>query len=83
MTTQPETLQEKATQDSAEEKVRRNVGIWGAMRKHALVLGLSFAGFGAFALFAGWAFYKASQLGGGWRSLGPIWPFVLGGCVAV
>ena len=76
MTMRPETSQDKATQDPADEKVPRN-------RKHAVVWGLAFAGFGAFALFAGWAFYKGSQLSGGWRSLAPIWPFVLGGCLAV
>jgi hypothetical protein len=50
-----------------------------AMRKHAIVLGLAFAGLAAFAVFAGWAFFASSKLGGGWRSLGPIWPYVLGG----
>jgi hypothetical protein len=79
MTMQPETLQEKTTRDPAEEKLRRR----GAMRKHATVVGLAFAGFAAFALYAGWAFYMGSRLGGGWRSLEPILPFVLGGCVAV
>ena len=83
MTKQPETLQKKATQEPAEEKARRNSGIRRARRRRAIGLGLTFVGLGAFALFAGWAFYKASQFGGGWRSLEPIWPFVLGGCVAV
>ena len=53
------------------------------MGKHAAVLGLAFAGLAACALFLGWAFYEASVVGGGWRSLGPIWPYVLGGVVAV
>lgn len=53
------------------------------MRKHAFVLGLTFAGLAAFAVFAGWAFYEGSQLGGGWASLGPVWPYVLGGAVVV
>jgi len=53
------------------------------MRKHAQILGLTFVALAAFAVFAGWAFFASSQLGGGWRSLGPIWPYVLGGCVVV
>lgn len=53
------------------------------MRKHALVLGLTFAGLAAFAVFAGWAFYQGSRLGGGWRSLGPVWPYVVGGVLVV
>lgn len=51
------------------------------MRTHVIVLGLTFAGLAAFAVFAGWAFFEGSQFGGGWRSLGPIWPFVVGACV--
>lgn len=53
------------------------------MRRHAVVLGLAFLGLGAFAIFAGWAFFAASDLGGGWRSLGPIWPYVVGGVAVV
>lgn len=53
------------------------------MRKHAVVLGLTFAGLAAFAVFAGWAFYEGSQFGGGWASLGPVWPYVLGGAAVV
>ena len=53
------------------------------MRKHAIVLGLTFIGLAGFAVFAGWAFFEGSKLGGGWRSLGPIWPYVLGGIVVV
>jgi hypothetical protein len=49
------------------------------MRKHAVVLGLTFVGLAAFAVFAGWAFFEGSKMGGGWRSLGPIWPYVAGG----
>ena len=30
-------------------------------------------------LFAGWAFFATSNIGGGWASLGPIWPYVAGG----
>lgn len=53
------------------------------MRKHAVVLGLAFLGLAAFAVFAGWAFFAASAIGGGWASLGPIWPYVVGGVVVV
>jgi len=53
------------------------------MRKHAIVLGLTFIGLAGFAVFAGWAFFEGSKLGGGWRSLGPIWPYVVGGVVVV
>lgn len=54
-----------------------------AMKKHAIVLGLTFLGLAGFAMFAGWAFFASSKLGGGWRSLGPIWPYVVGGVVVV
>ena len=53
------------------------------MGKHTAVLGLSFAGLAAFALFAGWAFFAGSHIGGGWRSLGPVWPYVAGGAAVV
>ncbi len=53
------------------------------MRRHAIFLGLSFLGLAAFALFTGWAFFAASRIGGGWRSLGPIWPYVAGGALVV
>jgi hypothetical protein len=53
------------------------------MGKHAVILGLTFVGLAAFAVFAGWAFFEGSKLGGGWRSLGPIWPYVAGGLVVV
>jgi hypothetical protein len=52
------------------------------MRKHAVILGLTFAGLAAFAVFAGWAFFAESKLGGGWRTLGPVWPYVMGTCLA-
>jgi hypothetical protein len=48
------------------------------MRKHALLFTLTFLGLAAFAVFTGWAFMAT---GGGWRSLAPIWPYVLGGAV--
>jgi len=51
------------------------------MRRHAVLLTFTFLGLAGFAVFAGWAFYAAQKLGGGWRSLQPIWPFVLGGAV--
>jgi hypothetical protein len=51
------------------------------MRKHVVILSLTFAGLAGFAVFAGWAFFQGA--GGGWRSLGPIWPYVLGGCLVV
>lgn len=53
------------------------------MGKHVVVLGLAFLGLAAFAVFAGWAFFAGSQMGGGWASLGPIWPYVVGGLVVV
>ena len=53
------------------------------MRKHAVIIGLTFLGLAAFAVFAGWAFFAGSKLGGGWHSLGPIWPYVLGGALIV
>ncbi|MFI4966978.1 MAG: hypothetical protein ACHP9T_16630 [Caulobacterales bacterium] len=46
------------------------------MRKHGLDIGLAFLGLAAFAGVAGWAAYALSQMSGGWRSLGPIWPYV-------
>lgn len=53
------------------------------MGKHAVVLGLAFLGLAAFAVFAGWAFFAASEIGGGWASLGPILPYVVGGVLVV
>ena len=53
------------------------------MGKSAAVLGVAFMALAAFALFLGWAFFRISVVGGGWRSLGPIWPYVIGGMVAV
>jgi hypothetical protein len=53
------------------------------MRKHLVVVGLAFLALAAFAVFAGWAFFEGSQVGGGWRSLGPIWPYVAGGVLIV
>ena len=53
------------------------------MNRHVAILGLAFAGLAAFALFMGWAFFQAARLGGGWASLGPIWPYVAGGVLVV
>jgi hypothetical protein len=53
------------------------------MGKHVVVLGLAFLGLAAFAVFAGWAFFEGATIGGGWASLGPIWPYVVGGVVVV
>jgi len=53
------------------------------MRKHAIFLGLTFLGLAAFSIFAGWAFFASSSMAGGWRSLGPIWPYVAGGLILV
>jgi len=83
MSKQAEPSKDKARPGPAEQTVRRDCRVCAALRKNATVLGLSLAGFGVFALFAGWAFFKGSQIGGGWRSLRPIWPYVLGGSVAV
>ena len=49
------------------------------MGRHILVLGLAFAGLAAFAVAAGWLFFSASEpTPSGW-SLGPLWPYLLGG----
>jgi hypothetical protein len=36
-------------------------------------------GLAIFAAFAAWAFTQGEHLGGGWGSLRPIWPYVVGG----
>jgi 4-hydroxybenzoate polyprenyltransferase len=53
------------------------------LRKHVVVLGLTFLGLAGFAAFAGWAVFAGSHIGGGWRTLGPVWPYVAGGAVVV
>jgi hypothetical protein len=53
------------------------------MGKHMAVLGLTFLGLAAFALFAGWAFFGGTKVGDGWRTLGPIWPYLVGGMLIV
>ncbi|MGA0606331.1 hypothetical protein ACO2Q0_10050 [Phenylobacterium sp. VNQ135] len=49
------------------------------MHRHALVLGLAFLGLAILAVLAGWGFYQVSQPSDGGRTLGPLWPYVLGG----
>jgi len=44
---------------------------------------LAFLGLGAFALFAGWAFFEGSRVADGWRFLGPLWPYLLGGLLVL
>jgi hypothetical protein len=56
--------------------------IWSGLGRHALVLTLTFVGLAGFTAFVVWAFFAASHLGGGWGSLLPIWPYVLGGVIA-
>jgi len=51
------------------------------MGKHVLVLGVAFTVLAAFAVAAGWMFFAASEpTPSGW-SLGPLWPYILGGGV--
>ena len=52
------------------------------MRKHAALLIVTFLGLAGFAVFVVWAFLATSNTGGGWASLIPIWPYVLGGMIA-
>jgi hypothetical protein len=53
------------------------------MRRHALVLGLAFLGLAILAVLAGWGFYQVSQPTESGRSLGPLWPYVLGGAAVL
>ena len=53
------------------------------MRRNAVFLGLTFIGLALFGAFAAWAFVAPSKIDGGWRSLLPVWPYVLGGLVTV
>jgi hypothetical protein len=52
------------------------------MRGNALILTLTGLFLLAFAAFVVWAFLATSHTGGGWASLLPIWPYVLGGVIA-
>ena len=53
------------------------------MRRNAVFLIATFIGLAVFAAFAAWAFMVTSKLDGGWQSLLPIWPYVLGGLITV
>ena len=53
------------------------------MRRHAVSIIVSFVAMAIFAGFAAWAFYEAEKLSGGWESLLPIWPYVVGGALFV
>ena len=53
------------------------------MGRNALALILAVLALAAFAGFAAWAFQVGEGLGGGWESLRPIWPYVIGGVVVV
>jgi hypothetical protein len=49
------------------------------MQRHLVVLGLTFLGLAGFSLLAGWAFFSSSGVTNGLRTLGVIWPYLLGG----
>jgi hypothetical protein len=51
------------------------------MRRHAVIIGLAFLAMAGFALLLGWVFYKASTPVAGARTLGPLWPYLLGGAL--
>jgi hypothetical protein len=53
------------------------------MRRNAVFLGLTFVGLAFFAAFAAWAIVATSKIDGGWMSLLPIWPYVVGGLATV
>jgi hypothetical protein len=53
------------------------------MRRNAVFLGLTFVGLALFAAFAAWAFVATAKIDGGWMSLLPIWPYVVGGLATV
>ena len=53
------------------------------MRRNAVFLGWTFAALALFAAFAGWAFFASTKMEGGWASLRPVWPYVVGGLLAV
>jgi hypothetical protein len=52
------------------------------MRKHAVLFILTFLGLAGFAAFTAWAVFATAKMGGGWKSLLPIWPYVVGGVAA-
>ena len=53
------------------------------MRRPVITLALAFSGLAAFALFMGWAFFQGSQPADHSMTLGPLWPYVLGGLLAI
>jgi hypothetical protein len=53
------------------------------MRRNAVFLGITFVGLAFFAAFAAWAIVATSKIDGGWASLLPVWPYVVGGLVTV
>jgi len=55
----------------------------GFVRRNAPVLIPTFIGLALFAAFAVWAFHEGESLGGGWGSLRSVWPYVIGGVLAV
>lgn len=55
----------------------------GLMRRNAPVLILTSIGLTIFAAFAAWAFQAGAGIGEGWEGLRPVWPFVIGGVLAV
>jgi hypothetical protein len=48
------------------------------MRKHLVILGLTFLALAGLSIFAGWTFFSSSQVSDGWRTLGPLWPYAVG-----
>jgi hypothetical protein len=53
------------------------------MRRHATVLILGFLALAALAGLAGWGVFAAATAGDPLRSLATVWPYVVGGAVAV
>lgn len=53
------------------------------MRKHAALIVVVVLGLAGFAAFTVWAFMDTARMGGGWESLRPVWPYVVGGAVVV
>jgi hypothetical protein len=51
------------------------------MQRHLLVLGLTFVGLAGFSVLAGWAFFSSSGVSNGLRTLGAVWPYLLGGAL--
>jgi hypothetical protein len=82
----PRPLTERDAEHSGEQRPGPErsglAGIWMGMRKHALVFVIAFLILAGFSLFTGWAAFALSHVAGGWKSLLPIWPYVLGGVVA-